>query len=516
MNSYCYVTTPIYYVNDNPHIGHAYTSIACDVYARFQRMQGKKVLFLTGSDEHGQKVEKAARRFGYDPQQFTDMMSKKFEQLAECLNISPDDFIRTTQERHQQGAVALWKALVAHGDIYLGTYQGWYSVRDEHFINDSDVVKDDKGTGRSLQGEKVEWLEEESYFFRLSHWQDALLDHYKKHPDSIAPPSRMKEVMTFIEQGLQDISISRTTFSWGIDVPPSPHKPALATKKHHVMYVWIDALANYLSALGYPDWDDHKHHFWPASLHMIGKDILRFHAVYWPAFLMAAQLPLPARIFAHGWWTNEGEKISKSLGNVIDPFSLCREWGSDVIRYFLLREIPFGSDGNFSKHSLMQRANSDLANGIGNLAMRVLTLVQRHCDGKVPNPSHLQTMDDKAFLKEIESLYPRVRKSLEEQAFHTALHHIWHSISLSDGYIDRQQPWALKKTDVKRMHHVLYVLLEALCSIALTLLPFMPNAMGRLCSFLAIPDSQRSFGDTNVLRVGERLPPPQPLFPRKS
>ena len=502
-----YLTTPIYYVNDKPHIGHAYTSLACDVLARFKRLQGKHVLFLTGTDEHGQKVEKAAASASMPPQQFADNVSQHFQKLIDCLNFSPDDFIRTTEARHKRGATALWQRLVDEGAIYLDQYRGWYAVRDETFVAESDLIVDKDGKKRAPSGADVEWVEEESYFFRLSRWQEPLLAHYRKHPDAIAPATRLNEVVRFIESGLKDLSISRTTFTWGIPVPDNAQ---------HVMYVWIDALANYLSALDYPDWSAQQQRLWPADLHVIGKDIVRFHGVYWPALLMAAGLEPPRRIFAHGWWTHEGQKISKSIGNVIDPFALAQEWGVDAVRYFLLREVPFGSDGNFSRSALITRINSDLANGIGNLSMRVLTLVQKQCNGTVPPCQPEQSQDkDKELLALADSLYKTVSHHIDEQAFHLALEHIWQLIAASDRYIDQQQPWRLKNSDPALMGVVLYTLLEVLRCLALVCLAFMPQKMEALCDMLSLDKKQRTFQHWDKRLVsGTKLPPPHVLFPR--
>ncbi|MDP6515757.1 MAG: methionine--tRNA ligase, partial [Alphaproteobacteria bacterium] len=361
-----YITTPIYYVNDVPHLGHAYTTIACDALARFMRLDGKRVMFLTGTDEHGQKVEKSAQAAGEEPQAFTDRVSRRFRDLTVKLGATNDDFIRTTEPRHTRASQAIWKALVAAGDIYLGSYAGWYSVRDEAFFAESELSKGEGGTRCAPSGAPVEWVEEPSYFFRLSRWQQPLLDLYARQPDFILPESRRNEVVSFVKSGLQDLSVSRTSFAWGVPVP---------NDADHIMYVWLDALTNYITAAGYPDTDcDIYRTFWPADVHMVGKDILRFHAVYWPAFLMAAGIEPPQRVFAHGWWTNEGEKISKSLGNVIDPFALIEQYGLDPVRYFLLREVPFGKDGDFSRDAMTTRMNSELANDFGNLAQRVLSM----------------------------------------------------------------------------------------------------------------------------------------------
>lgn len=371
MSAHYYLTTPIYYVNDKPHIGHAYTTLACDALARFKRLDGYEVKFLTGTDEHGQKVETAAANAGVDPQTFTDKVSLNFRDLAGAMNFSNDDFIRTTEERHKKACQAIWNKLLEKGHIYLGAYEGWYSVRDEAFFTETEVVD-----GKAPTGAPVEWVEEPSYFFDLSKWQEPLLKYYEEHPEFIAPSARRNEVMSFVKSGLRDLSVSRTSFKWGVPVPGDDA---------HIMYVWLDALTNYITAAGYPDTEssDFKA-FWPADLHMVGKDILRFHAVYWPAFLMAADLPLPKRVFAHGWWTNEGQKISKSVGNVIDPLELIEKYGLDQVRYFLLREVPFGNDGDYSHTAMVNRMNSELANDFGNLSQRVLSMIAKNCDGKVP------------------------------------------------------------------------------------------------------------------------------------
>jgi methionyl-tRNA synthetase len=354
-----YVTTPIYYVNDAPHIGHAYTTLACDVLARFMRLDGRRVKFLTGTDEHGQKVEKSARAAGMEPQTFTDKVSQNFRDLAKAMKFSNDDFIRTTEPRHIRACQAIWLALKERGEIYLGKYAGWYAVRDEAFYGEDELTTGPGGKKLAPSGAEVEWVEEPSYFFQLSKWQEPLLRFYEANPDFIAPTSRRNEVISFVKAGLSDLSISRTSFTWGVPVPDDPA---------HIMYVWLDALTNYITAVGYPDTgsDEYKA-FWPADLHMVGKDILRFHAIYWPAFLMGAGLAPPQRVFAHGWWTNEGQKISKSLGNVIDPLQLIERYGLDPVRYFLLREVPFGNDGDFSHRAMVNRLNGDLANDFGNL-----------------------------------------------------------------------------------------------------------------------------------------------------
>src|SRR6266481_1087947 len=425
-----YITTPIYYVNDAPHIGHAYTTIACDALARFMRLDGRRVKFLTGTDEHGQKVAKSARDAGIDPQEFCDRVSQNFREMTALMNISNDDFIRTTEKR---------------GEIYLGSFAGWYSVRDEAFYEEEELAGGPDGKKRAPSGAEVEWVEEENYFFRLSAWQDRLLELYDTNPDFIGPRSRRNEVVSFVKGGLRDLSLSRTSFSWGIPVPGNPK---------HVMYVWLDALTNYLTAAGYPEVESAEFTtFWPANLHMVGKDIVRFHAVYWPAFLMAAGLAPPRRVFAHGWWTVEGEKMSKSLGNFIPPKQLVDQYGVDAVRYFLLRELPFGSDGDFSHAAVVSRINSDLANDLGNLAQRVLSMIAKNCAATVPEPGAF-TADDETLLTACRNLLPRLRADFAEQSFHRGLEAIWEVISAGNRYVDEQAPWALAKTDRPRMQTV--------------------------------------------------------------
>jgi methionyl-tRNA synthetase len=503
-----YVTTPIYYVNDSPHIGHAYTTLACDVLARFMRLDGRRVKFLTGTDEHGQKVEKSAADAGMDPKAFTDKVSQTFRDLARAMNISNDDFIRTTEPRHVKSCQALWQRLAERGQIYLGSYSGWYAVRDEAFYGENELTVTADGRRIAPSGAEAAWVEEPSYFFRLSQWQEPLLKLYRDHPEFVGPDSRRNEVMSFVEGGLKDLSISRTTFRWGIPVPGDPA---------HVMYVWLDALTNYITAAGFPDTESAEYKaFWPADLHMVGKDILRFHAVYWPAFLMAADLAPPKRVFAHGWWTNEGQKISKSLGNVIDPVQLIATYGLDQVRYFLLREVPFGSDGDFSRRALLTRANSDLANGLGNLAQRVLSLIARNSEGMVPEPGALGDADA-ALLDAARALLGQLREHLAEQAFHRALETLWQVVAQGDRYIAEHQPWALAKTDPGRMKTVLYVAAETVRRLAILAQPVMPQACNRLLDQLGQDATSRNFAALapgRAIAPGTRLPKPQGVFPR--
>ena len=501
-----YVTTPIYYVNDQPHIGHAYTTLACDALARFMRLDGKRVKFLTGTDEHGQKVEKSAHARDMDPQAFTDMISVNFRDLSEALDFSNDDFIRTTEERHLRAVQAIWQKLYDAGEIYLGSYAGWYAVRDEAFYGENELTDGPDGKKIAPSGAEVEWVEEPSYFFRLSAWQDRLLDLYESQPGFLAPESRRNEVIAFVRSGLHDLSISRTTFKWGIPVPNDPD---------HITYVWLDALTNYITAVGYPDTENEDYQaFWPADLHMVGKDILRFHAVYWPAFLMAAGLEPPQRVFAHGWWTIEGQKMSKSLGNVVSPFDLIKQYGLDQVRYFLLREVPFGSDGDFSHRAMVSRMNSDLANDFGNLAQRVLSMIAKNCAGSVPEPGPLED-GDRALMDEAQALHATMKRQFEAQAFHKALEAMWQVIGRANRYVDEQAPWVLRKSDPERMQTVLYALAETVRRLAILGQPVMPGACGRLLDQLGQGEDARDFAALDrPIKPGTALPKPEGVFPR--
>ncbi|MGO8919880.1 MAG: methionine--tRNA ligase [Stellaceae bacterium] len=496
-----YLTTPIYYVNDAPHVGHAYTTVACDALARFMRLDGRRVHFLTGTDEHGQKVEKSALAAGLDPQGFCDHISAQFRDVTRLMNISNDDFIRTTEPRHVAGVQALWQELQRRGEIYLGTFAGWYSVRDEAFYEESELVD-----GKAPTGAEVEWVEEENYFFRLSAWQDRLLKFYDETPDFIAPRARRNEVISFVKGGLRDLSVSRTSFTWGIPVPGD---------ERHVVYVWLDALANYITALGYPETQHNDYaRFWPADLHMVGKDIIRFHCVYWPAFLMGAGLAPPKRVFATGWWTVEGQKMSKSLGNAIPPQQLVERYGVDPVRYFMLRELPFGSDGDFSHRAVVNRTNGDLANDFGNLAQRVLSMINRNCQARVPAPETLAAADE-ALLAAARGLQARLRADFAEQAFHRALETLWQVVAEANRYVDEQAPWALRKTDLARMGTVLYVLAEVIRHLALLVQPVVPQAAAKLLDQLAVPADQRDFAAlARPLVPGTELPKPEGIFPR--
>jgi methionyl-tRNA synthetase len=505
-----YLTTPIYYVNDVPHIGHAYTTLACDVLARFKRLDGYQVHFLTGTDEHGQKVEKSAADAGMDPQDFTDKVSQNFRDLAKIMGFSNDDFIRTTEPRHINATQAIWRKLKENGHIYLGKYAGWYAVRDEAFYGEDELTKNENGTRIAPSGAEVEWVEEPSYFFDLSKWQDRLLEFYEANPDFIAPNSRRNEVISFVKGGLHDLSVSRTSFKWGVPVPDDPG---------HIMYVWLDALTNYATAVGYPEEDSHAFTtWWPADLHMVGKDIVRFHAVYWPAFLMGADIAPPKRVFAHGWWTNEGQKISKSVGNIIDPIAIVEKYGLDQVRYFLIREVPFGNDGDFRHEAVVGRMNSDLANDLGNLAQRVLSMVNKNCNAKVPDPGGFGPDSGMAVYNALlgaQALRDKVRGHMDSQAFHGALEEVWRVVRDANRSVDEDAPWALRKTDPAKMATVLYVLAETIRHVAIILQPFMPDSCAKMLDQLGVAEDARGFDDLpNPLIPGTGLPKPEGVFPR--
>lgn len=493
-----YITSPIYYVNDIPHIGHAYTTMSCDFIARFKRLDGYDVCFLTGTDEHGQKIERSAQRAEVTPKQFVDSVSVKFKDLASAMNFSNDIFIRTSDEGHKNYVQMIWNKLYKNGWIYEGKYSGWYSVRDEAFYNEDELID-----GNAPTGAPVEWVEESSYFFKLSAFSERLLEFYDKNPDFILPESRRNEVISFVKSGLHDLSISRTSFKWGIPVPGN---------ENHVMYVWLDALFNYLSGIGGSD-----SNYWPANLHVVGKDILRFHAVYWPAFLMAADIDLPMRIFAHGWWTNNGEKISKSLGNTIDPLDLINQFGVDYVRYFLVREVPFGNDGNYSKQIFINRINAELVNNVGNLSQRVLAFIQRYCDSKVPDFSGVFTKDDTSLLELAHSSIQSIRMFIDQQALHKAIGVIIDLATASNEYIDKNAPWKLRTEDFNRMGDVLYVLLDVIRMIAILLQPIVPESSRKLLSNLGIYSSINFADIGNIgyaFKSGETLPQPEVVFPR--
>ncbi len=499
-----YITTPIYYTNDIPHIGHAYTTIACDIIARYNKLLGKDVFFLTGTDEHGQKVEKAAINSNLKPKEFVDKLSVNFIKLIPFLGCEIDDFIRTTEKRHIDASQELWKQLEKNNQIYLSNYEGWYSVKDETFYLENELKKID-GKYFTHDGSPVEWVKEESYFFKLSEWQDKLINYYEKNPESILPKTRYNEVLSFIKGGLKDLSISRTTFNWGVPVPNN-HK--------HVMYVWIDALCNYLTAIGYPDKKNKNYNkFWPA-VHIVGKDILRFHAVYWPAFLMASGIEPPKRIFAHGWWTNEGQKISKSLGNVIDPYEIINEYGLDQIRFFLFREVPFGNDGDFSKKAISSRVNADLSNNFGNLVQRIASFIVKNNDSLL-KPSKNFNKDDLDLLQILENKYSEYCKFMNNQQIDKAIKSVLGLISASNVYVDNQAPWLLKKSDKSRMEVVLYIISNIIIKSTLLLNPIIPNSSKKILNIFNYNTDNLKFDNfTDLINHEIRINNPEPIFPR--
>lgn len=505
-----YITTAIAYPNAAPHVGHAYEYIATDAIARFKRLDGFDVRFLTGTDEHGLKVAQAAAAEGLPTAELARRNSDVFQRLQERLNISFDRFIRTTDADHHESSKEIWRRMSAAGDIYLDSYSGWYSVRDERFFVESETAVAGETRIAVETGAEVTWTEEQTYFFRLSAYTDKLLAHYNANPDFIAPEVRRNEVISFVSGGLRDLSISRTSFDWGVPVPDDPD---------HVMYVWVDALTNYLTGAGFPDTGSELfRRYWPADLHMIGKDIIRFHAVYWPAFLMSAGIELPRRVFAHGFLHNRGEKMSKSVGNTIDPIALVDAFGVDQLRYFLLREVPFGQDGNYSEEAIITRINTDLANELGNLAQRSLSMVAKNFDAVVPEPGEFSAADNE-LLTTADGLLERVRASFDSQAMHLALEAIWLMLGEANKYFSAEQPWVLRKSeseaDQARFRTVLYTTCEAVRIAALLVAPVMPESAAKLLDLLGQAEDQRAFTAVGTRLVpGTVLPPPTGVFPR--
>ena len=502
-----YLTTAISYPNGKPHLGHAYELMAADAIARFQRLDGKDVFFLTGTDEHGLKMLQTAKREGIPVRDLATRNAQAFRDMGPVFDATNNDFIRTSEARHYESCKALWKKMEAKGDIYLAKYSGWYSLRDEAYFEEDDLTTHPDGKKTAPSGAPVEWVEEESYFFKLSAYQDRLLAYYEANPDFIGPETRRNEVLSFVRRGLKDLSISRNTFDWGVPVPGS---------KDHVMYVWVDALTNYITAAGYPDETSPRWRYWPANLHLIGKDIVRFHTVFWPAFLMSADVPVPRRVYCHGFLSNKGEKMSKSLGNVVDPIDMAAIYGPDAIRYFLLREVSFGHDGSYSHEGIVNRINADLANDYGNLAQRSLSMINKNCDAVVPPCGPLSDAD-KALLASVDGALDGIRTSMADFAMHTVLNQIWGLIGDTNRYFAAEEPWKLKKTDPERMNTVLYVTAEALRQLAILTQPFTPRAAPRLLDLLAIPADERDFvhlGAAHRLKPGTPLPAPSGIFPR--
>ncbi len=502
-----YITTAIAYPNGVPHMGHAYEAIATDCIARFKRLDGYDVRFLTGTDEHGIKMLQTAQKAGLTPRELLERNVPRFQAMVETFNLSNDDFIRTTEARHKISTQAIWEKMAANGDIYKSTYAGWYSVRDEAYYAEDETTLNDAGVRLGPQGTPVEWVEEESYFFRLSAYQDRLLTYYAENPGFIGPDTRRNEVVSFVSGGLQDLSISRTTFDWGIPVPGDDK---------HIMYVWVDALTNYITALGYPDVDGDFAKYWPANVHVIGKDIIRFHAVYWPAFLWSAGLEAPKRVFGHGFLFNRGEKMSKSVGNVIDPFDLAATYGVDAIRYFFLREVAFGQDGSYSHEAIVNRMNADLANDLGNLAQRSLSMISKNLNGLVPTPGPLSPADE-AMLALADGMLAKSREAMDAQAIHLYLNAVWAVVAEANRYFAAQAPWALRKTDPARMETVLWVTAEVIRQVGILVQPVMPESAAKLLDLVAIPAGERGFDRLDPafrLAAGLELPTPAGVFPR--
>ena len=499
MSKNFYITTPIYYPSGNPHMGHAYSSIVADIFARFKRLEGFNVLFLTGTDEHGQKIEKEAKKNNKDPKLFCDELSETFRSLTKILDLSNDDFIRTTEKRHHKSVIEIWNRLVNSGDIYLDKYSGWYSISDEAFYDEEEIESIDGNKISKISGSPVEWVEEESYFFKLSSWSKKLLDFYKKNPDFILPKSRKNEVIKFVEKGLKDLSISRTSFSWGIPVPKN---------NKHIIYVWLDALTNYISALNFPNTDDKKYkNFWPADVHIIGKDILRFHAVFWPAFLLAAKLPLPKRVFGHGWILSDDKKMSKSLGNILDPLEIINKYGIDQLRYYLVKEVSLGNDGSISLENLKNCINNDLANNYGNLCQRVFSFIKKNCDNKIPFSSKLND-SDKKLLSDLKNSLPKLISLMNKQELNEYIKTVVSFSFDANKYFNDSEPWAVKKNDPEKMNAILFTIVEQIKNISILLNPIIPNATNRVLSVINISTENISIDkikDDNILNYEKEI-----------
>jgi methionyl-tRNA synthetase len=479
-NKNFYITTPIYYPSGKPHMGHAYSSIVADVFARFKRMEDYDVLFLTGTDEHGQKIQKEANKNNKDPKVFCDELSNKFKNLTKILNLSNNDFIRTTEKRHRTSVIEIWNRLVDSGDIYLDKYSGWYSVSDEAFYDEDEIDEKNGEKISKTSGSFVEWVEEESYFFKLSSWSNKLLDHYKKNSEFILPRSRRNEVVSFVEKGLKDLSISRTSFSWGIPVPKN---------NKHVIYVWLDALTNYISALNFPDTNDKKYKkFWPADVHIIGKDILRFHAIFWPAFLLAAKLPLPKRVFGHGWILSDEKKMSKSLGNILDPIEIINKYGVDQLRYYLVKEVSLGNDGSISMNNLKNCINNDLANNFGNLCQRVFSFIKKNCNNRIPKNKNINEIDKK-LLDNLHKNIPNLINLMNKQNLNEYIKTVVGFSFEANKYFNDSEPWAVKKKDIERMNSILNTVIQQIKNISILLYPIIPNSIIKVLKTINMNES---------------------------
>ena len=483
-----YITTPIYYPSGNPHMGHAYSSIIADVFARFKRLEGKNVRFLTGTDEHGLKIQREAEKNNKDVKIFCEEVSNKFKVLAKTLNLSIDDFIRTTEDRHRRSVQAIWNKLLESGDIYLSKYAGWYSVSDEAYYTEDEIITDKGKKISKLSGSEVDWFEEDSYFFKLSAWQNKLLEHYKKNPSFVSPKSRNNEIVQFVKSGLNDLSVSRTSFKWGIPVP---------NNEKHIVYVWLDALTNYISALNFPNTNDNLYKsFWPADIHFIGKDILRFHAVYWPAFLMAAKLPLPLKVFGHGWILSDEKKMSKSLGNILDPIEIVNKYGIDQLRYYLIKEVSLGNDGNVSMENLKNCINNDLANNFGNLCQRVFSFIEKNCDSKLPKPKSLQKEDIK-LLNNLINKVPDLIAYMDNQDLNNYIKKVVNFSFDANKYFNDLQPWTLKKTNIDRMNTILFTIVSQIKNISILLNPIIPISSDKILDIMNLKENNRLISSIN-------------------
>ena len=505
MNKNFYITTPIYYPSARPHMGHAYSSIIADFFARFKRIDGFNVNFLTGTDEHGLKIQRAAEDKKIEPLKFCDEISQTFRDLSKTLNLTNTDFIRTTEKRHKLSVQALWKELKKNGEIYLSKYSGWYSVSDEAFYADNEIEEFEGNKQAITSKSKVEWVDEESYFFRLSKWEKPLLDYYKNNPDFISPSSRKNEVISFVKSGLKDLSVSRKSFSWGIKVPDD---------KDHVIYVWLDALTNYLSAINYPNTDDSLYQkFWPANIHLIGKDILRFHAIYWPAFLLAAKIPLPKKVYGHGWILSGEEKMSKSKGNILDPIEIVNQYGIDPLRYYLIKEVSFGNDGNISQERLEDCINSDLANNFGNLCQRVTAFTIKNCDSKIPSQVRFENEDLK-ILDNFKLNLDLIRKKIDNQDINFYIDFIVNSLFEANKYFNDQEPWN-KKEDLLRLNTIIYTTLEIVRKISFMLYPIIPESALKALKIFQINEKQIEFAtleNHNYLKKNSNIKKIEILF----
>ena len=493
-----YITTPIYYPSAKPHMGHAYSSIIADFFARFKRIDGFNVYFLTGTDEHGLKIQRAAEKKGVKTLEFCDELSKTFKDLSKTLNLTNNDFIRTTEDRHKKSVQFLWNELKKNGDIYLSKYSGWYSVSDEAFYNDDEIEDLDNKKVAISSKSLVEWVDEESYFFKLSKWEKPLLKFYEDNPDFISPKSRKNEVISFVKSGLKDLSVSRKSFSWGIKVPHDDN---------HVIYVWLDALTNYMSALNYPQVDDELFKkFWPASIHLIGKDILRFHAIYWPAFLLAAKITPPKKVFGHGWILSNEEKMSKSKGNILDPIEIIDQYGLDPLRYYLIKEVSFGNDGNISQDKLEDCINSDLANNFGNLCQRVISFTIKNCSGKIPEKINFEK-DDLDILNKYKESLSKIRLEIDNQNINFYIDYIINSLFEANKYFNDQEPWK-KKDNPLRLNTIVYSTLEIVRKVSFLLYPIIPQSSLKALKIFNLTEKDIDFasiGDNTFLKQGNSI-----------